>query len=193
MRPPVSGCYQSKYNSLHGLDLDLLTNRSLGFADRGSRYRAGIGEWRSRKSMTATSYNKWIIVDRESPPPESPSVSFRCDLTDPQVLSPCVGSGEANRGMSRCPDPHEAKRLFNQLRIDGRLSLILTTHAEVELRKDEMDTQDCLNVLRGGSWDSPEWENGAWRYRARTQRMTVIVEVDFECEEFCVVTAWRNK
>ena len=68
---------------------------------------------------------------------------------------------------------------------------ILTSHAKEELHNDDMDMGDCLNVLRGGVWEPPEWESGSWRYRARTSRMAVVIEIDFENQEFTVVTGWR--
>lgn len=92
--------------------------------------------------------------------------------------------------MSQCPDQHDAKRLFKEH--SATLSLVLTNHAEERLLQHDMALTDCMNVLRGGVWDPPEWENGSWRYRARTQKMTVIVEIDSENLEFTIITCWRN-
>ncbi len=43
-----------------------------------------------------------------------------------------------------------------------------------------------------GVVEEPEWENGAWRYRFRTQRILLVVQFLSE-DEVLVVTAWRTK
>ena len=82
------------------------------------------------------------------------------------------------------PDVHAAGRLA---KYERRRRALLP-----KLAKDDMDSQDAMNILRAGTWDAPEWEKGAWRYRVRTFKMTVIIEIDFENREFTVVTGWRN-
>lgn len=94
--------------------------------------------------------------------------------------------------MSQCPDQREAKKFFKEHREGGTLSLVLTRHAAEEFSKDDMDMQDCMNILRAGIWDPPEWEGGSWRYPVRTQKMTVVIAIDFQAAEFAVVTGWRN-
>lgn len=94
--------------------------------------------------------------------------------------------------MHQCPDQHEAKRFFKEQRAAETLVLILTSHAKEELANDDMDMQDCMNILRAGIWDPPEWENGSWRYRVRTNKMTVVIEIEFSRCEFTVVTGWRH-
>jgi hypothetical protein len=48
---------------------------------------------------------------------------------------------------------------------------------------------DATNVIRGGAYGEAEWENGAWRHRAATQRMAVVIEFDAETS-LIVVTAF---
>jgi hypothetical protein len=48
---------------------------------------------------------------------------------------------------------------------------------------------DCINVLRGGWPQEGEFENGAWRYRVRTPRICVVVQLDLPW--LLIVTAWR--
>lgn len=67
----------------------------------------------------------------------------------------------------------------------------LTGHAEEELAKDTLTMVDAINVLRGGAVDPPEYENGSWRYRVRTARISVVVAFRSETR-LVVVTAWRN-
>jgi len=87
--------------------------------------------------------------------------------------------------------PPEAKRVLrNAIGPGGELAF--TTHARREMGKDDLGSTDVTNVLRGGIVDEPEWENGAWRYRVRTQRIAVIVELRGE-RAAVVVTAWRAR
>lgn len=100
----------------------------------------------------------------------------------------------------------EAKKLIRRLLTEGLF--VVTKHARDEMAKDGLTNQDAINVLRGGIICEPEYENGSWRYHARTPRMTFVVEIDPEPEvaksddvdaataattELVVVTAWRAK
>lgn len=84
--------------------------------------------------------------------------------------------------------PHETKRLIRQILESGNVSF--SPHAEKELAKDKLTMVDATNVLRGGTVDEGELENGSWRYRVRTQRIAVIVAFR-SASELRVVTAWR--
>ena len=99
--------------------------------------------------------------------------------------------------------PIPARKLLRDLLKSGKfISPGAGTHARQEMNKDGITDPDILNVLRGGTVDPPEWENGDWRYRVRTQRFTVIVALDPEPDEneppdveeteIHIVTAWRN-
>ncbi|MDI7269173.1 MAG: DUF4258 domain-containing protein [Myxococcota bacterium] len=87
--------------------------------------------------------------------------------------------------------PPEAKRVLRDAIGPGG-ELAFTTHARREMAKDGLESTDVTNVLRGGIVDEPEWENGAWRYRVRTRRIAVIVELRSD-KSAVVVTAWRAK
>lgn len=65
-------------------------------------------------------------------------------------------------------------------------------HAIERLRQRKLTMIDCENVLRGGSVDPGEWENGAWRYRVRTNKLTVVAQF-LNDDEVLIVTAWRNE
>ncbi|HYO69549.1 MAG TPA: DUF4258 domain-containing protein, partial [Archangium sp.] len=66
-------------------------------------------------------------------------------------------------------------------------------HAKEELANDDLDMFDVRNVLRAGKiLEEPELENGTWRYRVHTERMTVVVAFVSE-SKLKIVTAWRKK
>ena len=140
--------------------------------------------------MPASRCFRWVALDARSHVKRFLPVVSYPPLTDPQDLASSHGNGEAIPAM--CPNQHEAKKFFNKQRTAGTLVLILIPHAEEELSKDDMDVQDCMNILRAGVWDPPEWENGRWRYPARTQRMAIVIEIDFERSEFTIITGWRK-
>ena len=82
----------------------------------------------------------------------------------------------------------DARRLIREIIADG--TVYFSNHARDEMANDNLAEIDCVNVLRGGVVDEGEWENGSWRYRVRTQRITVVVAFGSELE-LVVVTAWR--
>jgi hypothetical protein len=86
--------------------------------------------------------------------------------------------------------PDAARRRIRNILEHGDFAF--TPHALAEMGNDRMTTADCVNVLRAGYPDPPEWTNGAWRYRVRTPRgMCIVVEIQSEVE-LVVVTAWRG-
>lgn len=83
----------------------------------------------------------------------------------------------------------ETKKLILSILKDGDVSFA-QPHALERLEKHGMSTLDCLNVLRGGTVEEAEYENGEWRYRVHTVKMTVVVRFEDETE-LMIVTAWR--
>jgi hypothetical protein len=86
--------------------------------------------------------------------------------------------------------PPDAKWLAREIVNNGTVEF--SGHALEEMDKDELHTTDCLNILRAGIYEPPEYINGEWRYRVRTQRICVVVTFKSETR-LRVVTAWRNK
>ena len=86
--------------------------------------------------------------------------------------------------------PQRARTLIRKILKSGKV--IFTSHAREELDKDDLTERDATNVLRGGIVDEPEWENGAYRYRVRTQLMEVIVEFE-SIDGVLVITAWKRR
>lgn len=84
----------------------------------------------------------------------------------------------------------EAKTIVRQILEHGEVGF--SAHARQELANDNMTTVDAINVLRAGVVHEPEWENGAWRYRAETHRFCIVFEIESE-DDCLVVTAWRFK
>lgn len=84
----------------------------------------------------------------------------------------------------------QAKQLIREIIENGSVSF--SKHAEEELAKDNLTMVDATNILRGGTVDPGEFENGSWRYRVRSSRMVVVVAFRSE-SELRVVTAWRIK
>ena len=84
--------------------------------------------------------------------------------------------------------PDAARQLIREILRAGRF--IYSKHAKEELLADRLTTVDCENVLRGGVVRPGEFENGSWRYRVETDRITVVVAFRSE-HELVVVTAWR--
>ena len=81
-----------------------------------------------------------------------------------------------------------AKRLIASILPAGTVSF--SRHALDEMRKDQLTTVDCVNVLRGGVVEPGELERGSWRYRVKTNTICVVVAFRSETE-LVVVTAWR--
>jgi hypothetical protein len=80
------------------------------------------------------------------------------------------------------------KRLVRVILEDGLISF--TSHADKEMRADELAKVDVENVLRGGVASEGEWENGQWRYRMYTQRIAVVIAFRSP-GRLVVITAWR--
>jgi hypothetical protein len=72
-------------------------------------------------------------------------------------------------------------------------------HSRDAMKDDGLEQIDILNVLRGGWVEDAEWENGAWRYKVRTQRIVAVIEFEYDddaaaerADELVVVTVWRS-
>ena len=76
-------------------------------------------------------------------------------------------------------------------------SVTFTEHARDAMRDDGLEQIDVLLALRGGWVEEAEWENGAFRYRVRTQSIVVVIELEYDdesavekAEELVVITVW---
>lgn len=87
--------------------------------------------------------------------------------------------------------PSEARKLIHHILKNGDVTYS-RPHAIERMEEREMDTSDCINILRGGKVREGEYENGSWRYRVETPKMAVVVAFIDE-DELMIVTAWREK
>lgn len=86
--------------------------------------------------------------------------------------------------------PDDARRLAREIVENGVVEF--GRHAQTEMEKDDLISADCLNLIRGGAYQPPEFENGEWRYLSETRRMCVVITFLSPTHLF-VVTAWRKK
>lgn len=86
--------------------------------------------------------------------------------------------------------PDEAKRLAREIVANGDIEF--SGHSLEEMKKDDLQTTDCLNLLRGGAYDSPELVKDELRYKVHTNRMCVVFMFR-SVERLRVVTVWRKR
>jgi len=84
----------------------------------------------------------------------------------------------------------EARTLARVILVKGTVTF--TSHCLTELAKDGKTTVDATNIIVVVPTAEAEWENGAWRHRAQTQRMAVVLEFETEAE-LIVVTSFVFK
>jgi len=78
--------------------------------------------------------------------------------------------------------------LLREILVSGTLTF--SGHAKKEMVKDNLTTQDVVNVLRAGVVEPSEFEQGSWRHRVKTNAICVVVVLVSE-REAVVVTNWR--
>jgi hypothetical protein len=86
--------------------------------------------------------------------------------------------------------PPDAKKLAREIMENGTVRF--SKHALEEMAKDELQTTDCLNMLRAGNYQPAEYINQEWRYRVGTSRICVVMAFESDTQ-LCVVTAWRDR
>lgn len=84
--------------------------------------------------------------------------------------------------------PPVAKQLGREIVEDGVVEF--SSHARDEMAKDDLQTTDCLTLIRSGSYQPAEYIGGEWRYRVVTSRSCVVITFQSETR-LRVVTAWR--
>ena len=85
-------------------------------------------------------------------------------------------------------DENTAKRLIRDCITRG--SLRWSNHALERIPERGLTTGDCVNALKSGAVEPPEWENGSWRYRVRAGEITVVIAFR-GARDLTVITAWR--
>jgi hypothetical protein len=82
----------------------------------------------------------------------------------------------------------EAKALAREIFESGVVEV--SSHAIDEMRSDDLETVDCVNLVRAGIFEPPEYVNREWRYRVHTSRICIVI-VFRSAERLRIVTAWR--
>ena len=85
-------------------------------------------------------------------------------------------------------DQNTVKRLIRDC--ITRDSLRWSNHALERIPERGLTTVDCVNALKSGAVEPPEWENGSWRYRVRSGKIAVVIAFR-GAREMTVITAWR--
>lgn len=85
-------------------------------------------------------------------------------------------------------DAGKARKLLREILVSGTLTF--SGHAQREIEKDKLTTQDVANVLPAGVVEPSEFDRGSWRHRVKTNAICVVVVLVSE-REAVVVTAWR--
>jgi hypothetical protein len=98
--------------------------------------------------------------------------------------------GAADRPELHALKPADARKLARDIMEHG--SVRFTAHAQREMKNDDLETTDCVNVLRGGVFSPAEFANREWRYRVATHRICVVVTFESP-DQLAVITAWRIK
>jgi hypothetical protein len=86
--------------------------------------------------------------------------------------------------------PPDAKKLAGEIVENGVVEV--SPHALEAMADDQLQTTDCLNLLRAGVFNPPDYINGEWRYQVTTPRICVVIAFRSETR-LRVVTAWRIK
>ena len=84
----------------------------------------------------------------------------------------------------------EAKALAREIFESGFVEV--SAHAIDEMRKDGLETVDCVNLVRAGVFEPAEYVNREWRYRVHTSRMCIVIAFR-SAARLRIVTAWRIK
>ncbi len=89
--------------------------------------------------------------------------------------------------------PGQARKILPELLNKNPNFVSFTKHSLQEMQVDYLKTGDILNVFRGGKiYEDPEFENGSYRYRVQTSKITVVIAFRSP-QSVIVVTAWRKK
>jgi hypothetical protein len=84
----------------------------------------------------------------------------------------------------------EAKQRIRLILAEGEV-VFAEPHMSDRMHERSLQRLDVQNVLRAGIVREAEWENGEWRHRVETPRITVVVSFPEEML-LKVVTCWRN-
>ncbi len=86
----------------------------------------------------------------------------------------------------------QARKVLAEIFNTDHNFISFSKHGLSQMNKRSLKTGDVLNVLKGGQIQvDPEFENGSYRYRVTTSKVTVVIAFRRH-NHVVVVTAWRN-
>jgi hypothetical protein len=88
--------------------------------------------------------------------------------------------------------PGQARKVLAEIFNHDPNLISFTSHARTQMRERDLKSGDVLNVLKAGKILSvPDFENGSFRYRVQTNKITVVLAFK-KPNHVVVVTAWRD-
>lgn len=93
---------------------------------------------------------------------------------------------------SRRLNKNEARKKLIELSKQGLI--FFTKHALVELKNDDLDRTDAVNVLCSSSSKierEPEYKNGTWRYSVTTRTICVVITFQEDPTGILVITVFK--
>jgi hypothetical protein len=84
--------------------------------------------------------------------------------------------------------PPDARKLSRDIWENGEVEV--SPHAAAAMADDDLETTDCLNLIRAGVFQEAEYINSEWRYRVSSSRICIVVAFK-SATELRIVTAWR--
>ena len=89
-------------------------------------------------------------------------------------------------------NPEQARKVLAEIFNHNPNLISFTKHARKQMSERDLKSGDVLNILKAGKiFSEPEYENGSFRYRVQTKRMTVVIAFK-KPNHVVVVTAWRD-
>ena len=91
-------------------------------------------------------------------------------------------------------DKTQARKLVTEILNRYPANIRFSKHAREELKKDNLTTDDALNVLKspdGRIVKEPDFKNASYRYTVETSRIGICVAFDSDTL-LVVVTGWRK-
>lgn len=88
--------------------------------------------------------------------------------------------------------PGQARKILAEIFNRNPNLISFTKHAREQMSDRDLKSGDVLNVLKAGKiFSEPEYENGSFRYRVQTKKITVVIAFK-RPNHIIVVTAWRD-
>lgn len=88
--------------------------------------------------------------------------------------------------------PVQARKILAEIFNENPNFISFTKHAFEQMDEDDLKMGDILNVIKAGKiHDDPEFENGSYRYRVQTAKITVVIAFR-KPNHVVVITTWRK-